>query len=118
MAERLTFAQEIERAANGPIEAVVIGGNGWYLEDDDIDLDELPAFAPCAWPRNTLLMWADARSWLDKNYPHGYGAPECPAITAWAERVVIFVSQYDGATNVCTVPRNPVNHHPDMPGGG
>lgn len=54
---------------------------------------------------------------LDYAYDGSFGAPECDAIWAWTPTRVLFVSQYDGATRVESVPRNPQDGTPEMPGG-
>ena len=48
----------------------------------------------------------------------GYGGPDTYAVYAWIETHVIFVTQYDGATWLEAVPRNPTGGiMPKMPGG-
>lgn len=118
---RPSFAADIEASAEGePIEAVVIGAFGWggWSEDPD-DLaygEESVPFIP--WDRRgVVLPWEEARPLLDYQYDNGYGAPGCHAITAWTPSKVLFVTQYDGATGVDVMPRNPVDHRPEMPGG-
>lgn len=102
-----SFARDIEHAAGEPVLSVVVGEGGWGTRDAKGPL-------PC----NVVLPWAEARAALDYEYDDGYGSAECHAITAWTENYVVFVSTYDGSTAVCRVPRNPVDHEPDMPGGG
>lgn len=112
----MTFAEEIETEAEGPIEAVVIGWGGWSSEDDDEPFG-LEAFEPYDWPRNVVLKWDEARLWLDREYDSGYGSPSCPAVTIWTASKVGWVTQYDGSTRLSWVHRNPVDHVPEMPGG-
>jgi hypothetical protein len=102
----------IEEAANGePIEAVVIGEMGW----GDYGSENVPGYE--SHPRNKVLAWETAAPLLDYEFSDGYGAPGCEAITAWTKSRVIFVSEYDGSTCPCWVPRNPIDYKPDMPGG-
>ena len=106
------LAQWIEEAAGDEdIEAIVFGGMGW----DDYRSVKIPKYKEC--PKNAVLTWAFGREFADYDFDAGYGAPGCQAITAWTKSKVIFVSQYDGATGIETVPRNPIDHEPTMPGG-
>lgn len=104
----------LEEAA-GPeeIQAVVIGNMGWPDYGDH-------ALSPLAKDRtnwNRVLTWSEAAPILDYEFDDGHGAPECQAITAWTAFRVFFVVQYDGATALHSVPRNPIDHEPEMPGG-
>ena len=97
----MTFAEEIEQAANGEtIEAVIAGARGWSGS-----------------PTPKVMTWADARPIFDYEYDHGFGAPDCHAVHVWTETQVIFVSQYDGMTNVETIPRSPTPGPVRMFGG-
>lgn len=100
-----------EEAMGEPIEAVVIGKMGW----GDYGSEDVPRYAEQ--PRGKVLMWEEARPFLDYNFNAGYGAPSCNAIYAWTASRVIFVRQYDGSTGIESVPRNPVDCAPSMPGG-
>lgn len=116
-----TFAQDIEAEAarhNEPILSVVIGEMGGWEHEDEIAIPNEV--------KGAVLDWETARPYLDYeydtgdvdyDYDTGDGEPGCHAITAWTENRVIFVSQYDGATNVCSLPRHPVRMQPYMPGG-
>lgn len=119
-----TFADDIEEAAGGPIKSVVIGGFGWSggaLGDRDEEgglvygLDETRVIPDDK--KGIVLPWEEARTLLNYEYDTGHGAPDCHAITAWAADRVIWVTQYDGATNLSTARRHPANHSPRMPGG-
>lgn len=104
----MTFKDDILEAANGePILAIVIGEFGWGYRER----------VPLQVSTNQVLTWEEAASSLDYKYDDGFGAPDCHAITAWTENTVIFVVQYDGSTCVQTIPRNPIDHKPEMPGG-
>ena len=102
----------IEEEADGePIEAVVIGEMGWgtfhseHVPDYDIQ------------PKGVVLSWDEAKLWLDYDFNSGFGAPDCNAIFAWTPSRVMAISQYDGATGIFSIPRNPVPCKPFMPGG-
>lgn len=113
----MTFAEEIESIAQGTIIACVIGESAWgglYGLADFVGDPE--GGAP--WPIGKVISWEEARPFLDHDYDRGYGAPDCPAIYAWTEAAVLFVSQYDGATSLNRVPRSPEDGLPIMPGGG
>ncbi len=47
----------------------------------------------------------------------GYGSPDCYAVNVWTNKRIIWVTQYDGATNLNSAFRNPTEGLPDMPGG-
>lgn len=107
------FAEDLEKAAGDePITHAVIGDMGWaeYGQDE--------RHAAAAARRGVVLPWSEARPLLDYAYDGGYGAPDCQAVYAWTETQVIYVSQYDGSTSVYSLPRNPVDCDPEMPGGG
>ena len=107
------FAQDILNKTNGEmIEGIVIGEMGWVDYNDKGKPEYKKSIGK-------LLSWEEAIPILDYEYNNGFGAPDCQAITAWTKNRVIFVSEYDGSTTICHIPRNPVAHMPDMmPGGG
>jgi hypothetical protein len=51
--------------------------------------------------------WADASTKIDYEYNSGFGGADCHAVIAWGNRFVYFVHEYDGATGIQCVPRNP-----------
>lgn len=90
------------------IEGIVIGDLGW----GDDERDEVPVEM-----KERVLDWPTAEKFLDYEFDSGYGSPGCNAVTVWTKDNVIFISQYDGSTCPCSVPRNPRDHKPEMPGG-
>ena len=101
-----TLRDWIEEAAAGePIEAVVIGELGWGDYSDEVK-------SP-----SPVLTWEEAYPKLLYEFDSGFGSPGCHAIYVWTPTRVFFVSQYDGSTQLESVPRNPVPCNPDMPGG-
>lgn len=107
----MTFKDDILEAAQGqPIAAIVVGEMGW----PDYNDKGKPKYKDIV---GKLVSWERAAPVLDYEYDSGFGAPDCHAITAWTKDWVLFVSQYDGSTNINRVPRNPCSHLPRMPGG-
>ena len=105
------FSQDIlEVAGDEVIEAIVIGNMGW----GDYNSEGKPNYQEII---GKVLSWQEALQYLDYEYNDGFGAPDCHAVTAWTANKVIFVWQYDGSTGVTSVPRNPIAHMPEMPGG-
>lgn len=102
-------------AADGEkVLGIVIGNMGW----SDYQLESIPEESQNKKHWNKVLSWKDAEKLVDYTFDDGYGAPGCQAITAWTKDRVIFVKQYDGSTRINWVPRNPIDHTPNMPGGG
>ncbi len=100
-----------EAAAGEPVVGVVLGEMGW----GDYGNEDVPDYAKC--PKNKLMSWEEALPFLSYDFATGFGAPGCQAVHAWTEKRVIFVSQYDGSTCIESVPRNPQDCEPSMPGG-
>lgn len=93
------------------IEAVVIGEMGW----DDYGSEDVPNYYNQ--PKGQVITWEEAKKWLDYDFDGGYGAPGCNAIYVWTTDSILFISQYDGATKIEKIPRNPMDIMPTMPGG-
>ena len=101
----------LDAAEGEPIEAVVLGQMGW----GDYGSESVPGYAEQR--RGVPLTWAEAEPMIDYDFGAGFGAPRCNAIVAWTQDLVISVSQYDGATEIFAIPRNPKVFMPTMPGG-
>lgn len=54
---------------------------------------------------------------MDRVFDNSYGIIESPTFCGWSDNFVVFNDDYDGAEDVCWVPRNPQNHYPQRPGG-
>ncbi len=107
----MTFADEIEEAARGePIEAIVVASVGTSYRPADDRFEQADALA------GQVVSWEKMRPLLAYEYDSGYGSADCHAITAWTASRVIFVGEYDGATGMNWLPRNPVVHCPEMSG--
>jgi hypothetical protein len=87
----------IEIADDEPIEAIIIGPKGIYYKNTP-DLNEI---------EGKLLTFEEAKPFLDYEYDDGLGCADCHAIYAWTPSRVLFIHEYDGATSVASVPRNP-----------
>jgi len=98
----------LEHADGEPVEAVVIGEGGQstvFSKGEER-------------PRGKVMPWAEAEPWLRYEFDSWSGSPGCEAIYAWTKTKVMFVSQYDGATYMSSVPRDPAYMEglPGMPG--
>ena len=112
------------------VEAVVFGAFGWgsYDDDDDepaadddpvVDDDELTARIIPREKRAVPLTWEEAAPLMAGwSFYGGYGAPSCYATYIYTNHRIFYVSQYDGATSLRSLPRHPVpGVMPQMPGG-
>jgi len=113
------------------IEAVVFGPFGWGDAPDEGEEWELGWREPespltkgpivpfnergkILSPPHLARFYMSTTSWTFKS---GYGSPNCYAVYVWTNQRVIWVTQYDGSTRLCGVPRNPQDIMPEMPGG-
>lgn len=55
---------------------------------------------------------------LFERFDDGFGSVEGRPFTAWTETRVYFPTDYDGAENVASAPRNPCDEVTDHIGGG
>jgi len=102
---KATFAREIEEfAGDEPIEAVAV--SRYRREDYSHE-------GPEPYTDHTLgtgpVAWEVARPVLDYRYDAGYGGQDCHNVFVWTPTRVISVHEYDGATWLISVPRNPTN---------
>ena len=92
---------------NESIEAIVFGKWGWngHYKPDGIQDP----------PIGKILSESEAKPYCE-NWSFGgdYGAPECFAVYIWTTQRVGWVSEYDGATCLRWVARNPVSCTPRM----
>lgn len=98
-----------EQEAGETIEAIVVGEH-----DDDkwsTSGDRRPEHQ-----RNVILSRADGLALLDEEYDSGYGGADCFPMYAWSASWVWFIGEYDGATGLASVPRNPVSCEPQFSG--
>ena len=100
----------LEETEESEIVAVVIGKMGW----DDFGKEGVPQYD--SQPKGVILKWEEAKPWLNYEFDSGYGSPECNSIYVWTQNKILFIVEYDGSTSMYSVPRNPVNCMPEMPG--
>jgi hypothetical protein len=92
------------------VEAVVFGDYGWggYSDPEAVPEDK----------KRIVLTWEEADKYMQGwTFFGSYGSPECYAAYIWSNKRVFWVTQYDGATNIDFMPRNPISCRPHMPGG-
>lgn len=95
----INMAQQLEQAAaeiGETIQYAVIGDHSYYC-----NIPQHPDFY------NKVLPWSIARAALDYEYDDGFGGAECHPVYAWTESCILFIHEYDGATCVRKIPRNP-----------
>lgn len=93
------------------IEAVIVGKMGW----GDCGSDGNPKYNDI--PFGKVLSYAEALPLIDYEFSCGYGAPECNAVYVYSKTKIMAISQYDGSTSWFSIPRNPTDGIPEMPGG-
>ncbi len=98
MANISTWLREAEARTGETINAIVVGVHydRRYGMDTEAREDE-----------HVTLSREDGLKKLDLDYDNGYSGADCYPMYAWTDRWVYFVSEYDGATCLSRVPRNP-----------
>jgi len=92
------------------VEAVVFGEYGW----DDPGTNLIPVDR-----RNKVLSFGEAKQYMKGwSFKNGFGEPDCYAVYIWTNFRVFWVALYDGSTRLNSMPRNPIDCVPGMPGGG
>lgn len=103
--ELLEFLKDDEE-----VEGVVFGEFGLG------DFDNLPIIPKDVQGR--VLSLEEAKRYMqDWKFSGGYGAPDCAATYIWTNKRVIWVTKYDGATWLSSIPRNPEPIMPKLHGG-
>ena len=106
MANIKDWLLDAEKSSGESIEAIVVGKHdraGWRA-------DALP-------DENIILSRDVGLAKLDQNYDNGYGGADCFPMYAWTKSFVYFIGEYDGATGLSEVPRNPIACEPKFSGG-
>ena len=105
------FLEDIQRTIRGdcdcePIESVVIANRmGYYNDEDSRTVPKEFIGKP--------VCFGDVRDYFDYEYDTGYGGADCNAIYLYTRNFIVFVSEYDGATSVDCIPRNPTECTPN-----
>lgn len=105
------FLEDIEKTLardcdNEQVESIVIGKYVNY--DNNFDGKSIPLDM-----LQKPIDWDLAKQVLNYNYDTGYGGADCNAIYLYTKSFIVFVSEYDGATSVNCIPRNPIECNPD-----
>ncbi len=87
------------------IESIVVGQHYNAKWDVPVNADE-----------NIMLPVKQALKKLNVDYDNGYGGADCFPIYAWTKSRVFFIHEYDGATGLNWVPRNPIDCKPEFGG--
>lgn len=95
----LTANKETER----DVVAVRITGELDTLWNEEED----PRNAKAAAHKGRLINWQDAAIALDYEYDAGYGSMDCHDVYVWTANYIYYVHEYDGATWVESIDRNP-----------
>ena len=104
------------------VEVIVFGPWGWGIPPRDNENWEPGFLEPDETPipfnmRGQMLTPSEARPMMQSwGFYGGFGSPACYATYIWTNQRVLFVTQYDGATSLDSVPRSPLSVMPDMPG--
>ena len=56
---------------------------------------------------NIPLSWEQAAPLLDYSYESGFGSMDCHDILVYTQSDVYYIHEYDGSTDIHSVPRNP-----------
>src|SRR5690606_25316592 len=106
MANLREWLEQAETKYGEHIESMVVGqhyrdrwGSGPALPDENVLLDRDAGLAK-----------------VDQEYDNGYGGADCFPLYAWTASRVFFVTEYDGATGLSYIPRNPTACEPRFDG--
>ena len=105
------------------VEGIVFGAWGWGSAPQEGEDWDVGYFEPDNIPvpydmRGKVLTLEQAEPYMTGwNFFGGCGAPNCYATYVWTTQRVIWVTQYNGETELDSAPRNPLAMMPDMPGG-
>lgn len=107
MIRSYNFLQDIlEAVGDESIEAIVINSTDGminkYRYKDETDSRDIP-LEKC----NISLTIEEASTLLNYSYNCGYGSMDCHDITMWTAKNVYYIYEYDGSTEIHSVPRNP-----------
>ena len=96
-------ALEWHKETTADVQAVVITNNigelSYVGEKDSRDI--LLSYL------NIPLSWETAAPLLDYTYDSGFGSQDCHSLYIYTPNNVYYIHEYDGATSVESIPRNP-----------
>ena len=93
------------------VENIIFGDYGWSGFGEDVKFIKRNQ-------KNKLMTIDEAKPLMNGwSFDGGFGSPDCYATYIWTNKRVIWVTQYDGSTNLDSMPRNPIACKPDMLGG-
>jgi len=93
------------------VENIIFGDYGWSGFGEDVKFINRNQ-------KNKLMTIDEAKPLMNGwSFHGGFGSPDCYATYIWTNKRVIWVTQYDGSTNLDSMPRNPTVCKPGMPGG-
>lgn len=105
-----TFAEAVEALADAKIIAVIIGdyAKGGYSKDE-LSYEEEEGLVPTIdlEKRGVPLSWEEAKPLLNYPYESALGRARCHAVYVYTEACVIFVTEYDGVTELEKILRFP-----------
>lgn len=89
------------------VEAVIFERVSLWPEDpaEDYGLEDYEGYPDI--PFGKPLTYADALPFMVQEFYDGHGTQTCPNMTVWTNRAVYYVDEYDGATGIGFVLRNP-----------
>lgn len=106
------YEELVEALSEGErVEAVVFGDYGWsgFKQPPSEIPEEL---------RGKPLTLEEAKPYMrDWSFCGGHGSPDCWMVYIWTNTNIYFVQEYDGATSLVSIPRNPCECIPDSVGG-
>lgn len=105
MANHRKKIEQYERILGETVEAISVGRH----DSDLCSPDRRPEHQ-----RGCLLSREDGLKLLNIDYNAGYGGAECFPFYAWTANYILLVQEYDGATDVTAIPRNPVDCEPQF----
>lgn len=97
--------EELATCDDETVEAVVVGRyESWYQGDNKNFPDSLS---------ERPVSWDEVKEYFNYEYDDGYGGAECHPLYIYTKSYILYVSEYDGSTAVCKIPRNPIKCSPN-----
>jgi hypothetical protein len=106
MANIRKWLERAEAQHGERIEAIVVGRH----YDRDIT-------GPTLSDENVVLSREVGLAKLDQEYDNSFGGADCFPMYAWTPSKIYLIGEYDGATGLSWVPRNPMAVEPQFGGG-